>query len=144
MAIRYDKDSNIVTIMINRPEAMNAMDRDTSRELAEAFEDFDQDEDLLVAILTGAGDQAFSAGADLKKMYGRAEDGNIREVWDRDQRLLSGGWAGAGHGLRYSHRLRDRCLRMSRSAVGHPPRLRGFALAKDDPPVGSHGAPPHR
>jgi len=30
MAIRYDKDSNIVTITINRPEAMNAMDRDTS------------------------------------------------------------------------------------------------------------------
>ena len=85
MAIRYDKDSHIVTITINRPEAMNAMDRDTSRELAEAFEDFDQDEDLLVAILTGAGDKAFSAGADLKKMYGRAEDGNIREVWDRDR-----------------------------------------------------------
>jgi len=38
-----------------------------------------------VAILTGAGDKAFSAGADLKKMYGRAEDGNIREVWDRDR-----------------------------------------------------------
>ena len=45
MAIRYDKDGNIATITINRPEAMNAMDRDTSRELAEAFEDFDQDED---------------------------------------------------------------------------------------------------
>jgi E-phenylitaconyl-CoA hydratase len=90
MAIRYDKDSNIVTITINRPEAMNAMDRDTSRELAEAFEDFDQDEGLLVAILTGAGDKAFSAGADLKKMYGRAEDGNIREVWDRDRQWRLG------------------------------------------------------
>src|ERR671922_242060 len=87
MAIRYDKDGTVVTITINRPEAMNAMDRDTSRELAQAFQDFDHDEDLLVAILTGAGDKAFSAGADLKKMY---------------------------------------------------------ALAEDDPPVGSHGAPPHR
>ena len=72
MAIRYDKDGTIATIMINRPEAMNAMDRETSGELAEAFQDFDQDADLLVAVLTGAGDKAFSAGADLKKMYGRA------------------------------------------------------------------------
>ena len=90
MAIRYDKDGNIVIIMIDRPEAMNAMDRDTSRELAEAFENFDQDEDLLVAILTGSGDKAFSAGADLKKMYGRAEDGNIHEVWDRDRQWRLG------------------------------------------------------
>jgi enoyl-CoA hydratase/carnithine racemase len=68
MTIRYDKDGKIATITIDRPEAMNAMDRDTSRQLAEAFQDFDQDEGLLVAILTGAGDKAFSAGADLKKM----------------------------------------------------------------------------
>src|ERR671923_779472 len=96
MAIHYDKDGTIVTITINRPEAMNAMDRDTSRELAEAFEDFDRDEDLLVAILTGAGDRAFSAGADLKKMYGRAEDGTIRELWDAERQWRFGqrlqGW----------------------------------------------------
>lgn len=90
MAIRYDKDGTIATITINRPEAMNAMDRDTSRELADAFQDFDQDERLLVAILTGAGDRAFSAGADLKKMYGRAEDGNIREVWDAERQWRLG------------------------------------------------------
>jgi enoyl-CoA hydratase/carnithine racemase len=90
MPIRYEKDGRIATIAINRPEAMNAMDRDTSRELAEAFEDFDQDEQLRVAILTGAGDKAFSAGADLKKMYGRAEDGNIRELWDAERQWRLG------------------------------------------------------
>jgi E-phenylitaconyl-CoA hydratase len=90
MAIRYDKDGKIVTITINRPQAMNAMDRETSRELAEAFQDFDQDEQRLVAILTGAGDRAFSAGADLKKMYGRAEDGNIREIWDHERQWRLG------------------------------------------------------
>ena len=90
MAIRYDKDGKIATITINRPEAMNAMDRETSRELAEAFQDFDQDEQLLVAILTGAGDRAFSAGADLKKMYGRVEDGNIREIWDHQRQWRLG------------------------------------------------------
>jgi E-phenylitaconyl-CoA hydratase len=90
MAVRYDKDDQIATITINRPEAMNAMDRDTSRQLAEAFQDFDQDEHLFVAILTGAGDKAFSAGADLKKMYGRADDGTIREIWDRERQWRLG------------------------------------------------------
>ncbi len=85
MAIRYEKDGKLATITIDRPEAMNAMDRETSRELVEAFTDFDRDERLLVAILTGAGDTAFSAGADLKKMYGRAEDGSIREIWDPER-----------------------------------------------------------
>jgi enoyl-CoA hydratase/carnithine racemase len=90
MAILYDKDDKIATITINRPQAMNAMDRDTSRQLAEAFQDFDRDEQLLVAILTGVGDKAFSAGADLKKMYGRAEDGTIREVWDAERQWRVG------------------------------------------------------
>jgi E-phenylitaconyl-CoA hydratase len=90
MAVRYDKDGKIATITIDRPEAMNAMDRDTSRQLAEAFQDFDQDDHLLVAILTGAGDKAFSAGADLKQMYGRADDGNIREIWDRERQWRLG------------------------------------------------------
>jgi E-phenylitaconyl-CoA hydratase len=90
MAIRYDKDGMIATITINRPEAMNAMDRETSHELAEAFRDFDRDEQLRVGILTGAGDKAFSAGADLKKMYGRAEDGNIREIWDDERQWRLG------------------------------------------------------
>jgi enoyl-CoA hydratase/carnithine racemase len=90
MAIRYDKDGKIVTITIDRPQAMNAMDRETSHELAEAFQDFDQDEQRLVAILTGAGERAFSAGADLKKMYGRAEDGNIREIWDHERQWRLG------------------------------------------------------
>lgn len=90
MAIRYDKDGKIATITIDRPQAMNAMDRETSRELAAAFQDFDQDEQLLVAILTGAGDRAFSAGADLKKMYGRAEDGDIREIWDHERQWRLG------------------------------------------------------
>jgi enoyl-CoA hydratase/carnithine racemase len=90
MAIRYEKDGRIATMTINRPEAMNAMDRDTSQELAAAFEDFDRDETLLVAILTGVGDKAFSAGADLKKMYGRAGDGDLHELWDRERQWRLG------------------------------------------------------
>jgi enoyl-CoA hydratase/carnithine racemase len=90
MAIRYEKAGQIATVTINRPEAMNAMDRETSQQLAEAFQDFDRDEQLLVAILTGAGDKAFSAGADLKKMYGRAEDGNVAEIWETERQWRLG------------------------------------------------------
>ncbi len=68
MPIIYEKKDKIAIITINRPEAMNAIDPETSEELSKAWMDFRDDPSLWVAILTGAGDKAFSAGADLKKM----------------------------------------------------------------------------
>ncbi len=66
MAVDYEKDGRIAIMTINRPEAMNALNADVSRELNEAMIDFRDDPDLWVAIITGAGDRAFSAGADIK------------------------------------------------------------------------------
>ena len=63
--ILYEKNGPVAHITINRPERMNAVDDETSRELYEAFYDFRWNNDLRVAILTGAGDRSFSAGADL-------------------------------------------------------------------------------
>jgi len=71
MALIYEKKDHIAYITINRPEAMNAMDPETYRELSEAWTDVRDDPDVWVAIITGAGDKAFSAGADLKKTIGR-------------------------------------------------------------------------
>jgi E-phenylitaconyl-CoA hydratase len=68
MAILYEKKDKIAIITINRPEAMNAIDPETTEELAKAWLDFRDDPDRWVGILTGAGDKAFSAGADLKKL----------------------------------------------------------------------------
>jgi len=68
MAILYEKKDRIAIITINRPEAMNAIDPETSEELGKAWIDFRDDPNLWVGILTGAGNKAFSAGADLKKM----------------------------------------------------------------------------
>jgi len=68
MSIIYEKKGKMAIITINRPEAMNAIDPETSEELGKAWMDFRDDPNLWVAILTGAGDKAFSAGADLKKM----------------------------------------------------------------------------
>jgi enoyl-CoA hydratase/carnithine racemase len=63
--IIYEKKGRIAYVTINRPQRMNAIDPNTSRELREAFSDFRDDDDLWVSILTGAGEKAFSAGADL-------------------------------------------------------------------------------
>jgi enoyl-CoA hydratase/carnithine racemase len=67
-SVLYAQKDKIVTITINRPEAMNAIDPETHQALIEAWTRFRDDESAWVAILTGAGDKAFSAGADLKKL----------------------------------------------------------------------------
>jgi enoyl-CoA hydratase/carnithine racemase len=66
--ILYDERGHIAYVTINRPDRRNAIDPATSHDLKQAFEDFKADDDAWVAILTGAGDQAFSAGADLVAM----------------------------------------------------------------------------
>jgi enoyl-CoA hydratase/carnithine racemase len=87
--ILYDTKGSIARITINRPEAMNAFDLETARLMAERLREFDADPAPRVAILTGAGDKAFCAGADLKKMHGGSHDGGINELWDfeRQNRL---------------------------------------------------------
>ena len=57
---------HILTVTINRPERMNALHPPANLELGEAFNAFDADPNLWVAIITGAGDRAFSAGNDLR------------------------------------------------------------------------------
>ncbi|MCH7786363.1 MAG: enoyl-CoA hydratase/isomerase family protein [Chloroflexi bacterium] len=66
-AIKYEKRNQIAYITLNRPEVMNALNRELSAGLREALEDFRDDPEMLVAILTGEGGRAFSAGMDLKE-----------------------------------------------------------------------------
>ena len=66
--ILYEKDGRIAIVTINRPERMNAIDPQTRFELLAAMTDFRDNDDLWVAILTGAGERAFSAGNDLVTM----------------------------------------------------------------------------
>jgi enoyl-CoA hydratase len=65
MAIRLERSDAIVTIVIDRPEARNAVDGPAARALADAFREFERDDALRVAVLWGAGG-VFCAGADLK------------------------------------------------------------------------------
>ena len=67
MAVDYIVEGHVATITLNRPEAMNALDPDTSRALDACWQSVRDDDRVRVVIVTGAGDRAFCAGADLKK-----------------------------------------------------------------------------
>lgn len=61
------RDSKVLTVTINRPEVRNAVDSATAAALAEAFKNFEADDELSAAVLTGAGG-TFCAGADLREV----------------------------------------------------------------------------
>ncbi|WP_129689531.1 crotonase/enoyl-CoA hydratase family protein [Gottfriedia acidiceleris] len=77
MKVLVEKKENICTIQINRPIVRNAVDRETAQLLAEAFRDFENDENLHVAVLYGKGG-TFCAGADLKAFS--VDDGNCLDI----------------------------------------------------------------
>jgi enoyl-CoA hydratase/carnithine racemase len=66
MAVDYKKEGRIAIFTINRPEVLNALNAEVGQELNKAMIDFRDDPDLWIAIVTGAGDRAFSAGADIR------------------------------------------------------------------------------
>jgi enoyl-CoA hydratase len=65
-----EKSEGIATITLNRPDALNAWSTELAQEFSEAMEDVRNDESVKVIIITGAGEKAFSAGADIKAMKG--------------------------------------------------------------------------
>jgi len=64
--IKTEKKGHILVVTMNRPDVYNAVHVDMHHEMAQCWDDFAADQDLWVAVLTGAGDKAFSAGNDLK------------------------------------------------------------------------------
>ena len=65
--VLFEKKGPIARITLNRPEVMNAMNSQLCDELSQAFVQVRDDAGIRVAIITGAGDKAFSAGADIKE-----------------------------------------------------------------------------
>jgi enoyl-CoA hydratase len=80
--LTYDQDGPVTLITINRPERMNAIGPRTHSELVDAWERFRDDDEAHVAVLTGAGDRAFSAGGDLKS----ASEGEPVIAFDPEER----------------------------------------------------------
>lgn len=65
------RDDGIAVITLNRPDTRNCLSREIRQGLFEAWDRFERDDNLRVAILTGSGDKAFCAGGDLKEMVDR-------------------------------------------------------------------------
>ena len=66
--ITTSKDEGVCIVKINRPTKLNAMNIDVARELISTFQQLDKDDSVKVIVLTGEGDKAFSAGADIEYM----------------------------------------------------------------------------
>ena len=84
MSVLRERRGRVEIVTINRPEARNAINYETSAALAEAFDAIEADDDVWAVVLTGAGDKAFCAGMDLKAFAGGG--GNVMGV--------SGGFGG--------------------------------------------------
>jgi len=85
----YEKRGHIAYLTMNRPEVMNAMDLDMYRALSEAWIQVRDDYDVWVAVITGAGDRAFSSGADLKSYIPSADDpSNRARFWQTQAESL--------------------------------------------------------
>lgn len=74
MSLLFERSGHVATLTFNRPEAMNAMDPDTYKQLSDAWIEVRDNPEIWVAVITGANNperppekQAFTAGADLKK-----------------------------------------------------------------------------
>ncbi len=68
MTIRTQIEGGVLTVTMDRPETRNALNAEMRTRLIEVWRDFAVDDDARVAILTGAGDKSFCAGADLKEI----------------------------------------------------------------------------
>jgi enoyl-CoA hydratase len=81
--IIYEVKNQIAFVTFNRPESMNAVNRQMARDLVDACKQIEDDNAIRIAIFTGAGEKAFSAGMDLKE---RAESGSS-PIERRQQKL---------------------------------------------------------
>ena len=62
----FEVDGHVATITLNRPEAMNALNPELRWALSQHFDEVERNDDIWVAVVTGSGERAFCAGADLK------------------------------------------------------------------------------
>jgi enoyl-CoA hydratase/carnithine racemase len=79
-------EGGIAVITINRPEKRNALDAEHYQALSEAWTRVRDDDAIRVAVVTGAGDKVFSAGADLKSWIGRKVP--MSEIWQTQKGML--------------------------------------------------------
>lgn len=85
MAIIEQRSAGVATVLLDRPEALNAMDTTAYRELTAAFARIDADPEVRVGIVTSASGRAFSAGADLKEMHSQPQRNEPWAPWSAER-----------------------------------------------------------
>ena len=90
MAVTYEVADRIATITLDRQQALNSFDREQYAAFAEVCAQFKDDDDAWVAIITGAGDRAFSAGADLRDMIPAMMDEPSKERFELAPTIMRG------------------------------------------------------
>lgn len=128
MTVDYKKEGRIAIFTINRPEAMNAQNAQFHRELNEAFIDFRDDPNVWVGIIHGAGDKAFSAGADIKEfrtISNEQRPGRLRaeQIWKPFIAAIHGYCLGGGLELAMECDLR---IAAENALLGYPEVTIGF------------------
>jgi enoyl-CoA hydratase/carnithine racemase len=91
-SLLYDVTDHVATIAINRPERRNAMSWTVMSELRQAFSAARADDEVRVVVLTGTGDKAFSAGADLSGMAAGAGFADLHDARGEMARLFREVW----------------------------------------------------
>jgi enoyl-CoA hydratase len=79
--ILYDKKGNVGWITLNRPEVLNAQNEQLRSELSDALQSIGRDDDVHAVVITGAGERAFSAGADISEFPKRYPTDYIKQTW---------------------------------------------------------------
>lgn len=128
--ILFEIDGPIVTLTVNRPEKLNAINNATVEEIDQSLAQIEKAPDLRVLILTGAGEKAFVAGADIHELdrrdslNGRFETRRRQEVYTRIEELgipsiaAINGWAlGSGLELAMACTLR---ISSAKARLGQP------------------------
>jgi len=81
-------DNNIAVVTVNRPEKLNALNNETIDELEKAFSQLNENEDVYVIILTGSGEKAFVAGADISELN-KLDEQKAKMFSEKGQKVFS-------------------------------------------------------
>jgi crotonobetainyl-CoA hydratase len=92
--VELERREHVAIARINRPEVRNAVNAEVTQAMASLLAEVEADPTIWVAIVTGTGELAFCAGADLKAMADRNADPAMRSTQARQMRVSGGGFAG--------------------------------------------------
>ena len=87
-SIKLERDGGVTFVVLNRPEKRNAMSPELHREMCEALDELETEDETKIVVVTGAGD-SFSAGQDIKLYFRNTEDDPKGRAWARRD---SHGW----------------------------------------------------